>query len=229
MDDISARPVTNDQHIYDRIWTAIAEHQLVPGTRLKEEELADIFAVSRAKVRQALQNLARDGLITLVPNRGAVVSKPSIEEARDVFFARRTIEERLVERLCAIIDMQGVARLRAHVEAEREAHASGDMAAVIRLSGAFHILIAELASSPILAGLLRDLISRTSLITAVYQAREVISCGPDEHGEIAAAIAAKQAEKALAVMRHHLAHIEDQLELEDRAAPSRGLRNILAP
>jgi DNA-binding GntR family transcriptional regulator len=229
MDEISTRAAKTDQDIYDRIWTAIAEHQLVPGTRLKEEELAEIFAASRAKVRQALQNLARDGLITLVPNRGAVVSKPSIEEARDVFFARRTIEERLVERLCAIIDAAGVARLRAHVDAERQAHADNDMAAVIRLSGAFHMLIAELAASPILAGLLRDLISRTSLITAVYQTREVISCGPDEHGEIADAIAGKQAERALAVMRHHLAHIEEQLELEDRAAPTRELRNILAP
>lgn len=229
MDDISVRPVRTDQDIYDRIWTAIAQHQLVPGTRLKEEELAEIFAASRAKVRQALQNLARDGLITLVPNRGAVVSKPSIEEARDVFFARRTIEERLVERLCGIIDADGVARLRSHVTAERTAHADGDMAAVIRLSGAFHMLIAELAASPILAGLLRDLISRTSLITAVYQAREVISCGPDEHGAIADAIAAKQAERALAVMRHHLAHIEGQIELEDRRAATPELRNILAP
>jgi DNA-binding GntR family transcriptional regulator len=229
MDEISTRPIKADQDIHDRIWTAIAEHRLVPGTRLKEEELAEIFAVSRAKVRQALQNLAHDGLVTLIPNRGAVVSKPTIEEARDVFFARRTIEERLVERLCAIVDDGGVARLRAHVAAERQAHADGDMAAVIRLSGAFHMLIAELAASPILADLLRDLISRTSLITAVYQTREVISCGPDEHGAIADAIAAKQAEQALAVMRHHLAHIEDQLELEDRAAPMHELRSILTP
>lgn len=229
MDSIDAKPARTDQDIYDRIWTAIAGHRLVPGTRLKEEELAEIFAVSRAKVRQALQNLARDGLITLVPNRGAFVSKPSIEEARDVFFARRTIEERLVERLCTTIDTPGVARLRAHVDAERQAHGNGDMAAVIRLSGAFHMLIADLAASPILGGLLRDLISRTSLITAVYQTREVISCGPDEHGEIAEAIAAKQAARALAVMRHHLAHIEDQLELKERAAPARELRNILSP
>jgi DNA-binding GntR family transcriptional regulator len=227
MDDISIKPARTDQDIYDRIWVAIAEHRLVPGKRLKGEELADIFAVSRAKVRQALQNLARDGLITLVPNRGAVVSKPSIEEARDVFFARRTIEERLVERLCSIIDAEGVARLRAHVDAERQAHVDGDMAAVIRLSGAFHMLIAELAASPILAGLLRDLISRTSLITALYQAREVISCGPDEHGAIADAIAAKQAERALAAMQHHLAHIEGQLDLRDRAAPFPELRDIL--
>ena len=229
MDDISVKPARTDQDIYHRIWTAIAGHQLVPGTRLKEEELAEIFAVSRAKVRQALQNLARDGLITLVPNRGAFVSKPSIEEARDVFFARRTIEERLVERLCNIIDVDGEARLRSHVAAERAAHANGDMAEAIRLSGTFHMLIAELAASPILAGLLRDMISRTSLITAVYQAREVISCGPDEHGAITDAIATKQAERALAVMRHHLDHIEGQIELEDRRAATPDLRNILAP
>src|SRR5690606_7774722 len=114
-----------------------------------------------------------------VPNRGAFVSKPSIEEARDVFFARRTIEERLVERLCAIVDDKAARRLRDHVEAERRAHDADDVEGAIRLSGAFHMLIAELAQSQILAGLLRDLVSRTSLITALYQSQEAHNCGPD--------------------------------------------------
>jgi DNA-binding GntR family transcriptional regulator len=195
--------------------------------RLKEEQLAGIFAVSRARIRQVLQQLSRDGLITLVPNRGAFVAKPSIEEARDVFFARRTIEERLVERLCATIDDKAAKRLRDHVEAERRAHERNDMVTAIRLSGAFHMLIAELAQSQILAGLLRDLVSRTSLITALYQSKEVHNCGPDEHEAIVAAIVDRDSRKAIGVMQHHLAHIEDQLELESERAPVRDLADIL--
>jgi len=223
----TTQPVTN-QEIHGRIWSSIADRQLAPGTRLKEEQLADIFAVSRARIRQVLQQLAHDGLITLVPNRGAFVAKPSTEEARDVFFARRTIEERLVERLCATIDETAAQRLRDHIEAERRAHERDDMVTAIRLSGEFHMLIAELAQSQILAGLLRDLVSRTSLITALYQSKEVHNCGPDEHDAIVAAIVAGDAEKATGVMKHHLAHIEDQLELESVRAPMRDIEDILS-
>jgi DNA-binding GntR family transcriptional regulator len=227
MDARTKGRLPTDQEIYAKIWSSIADRQLAPGTRLKEERLADIFDVSRARIRQVLQHLARDGLITLVPNRGAFVSKPSVEEARDVFFARRTIEERLVERLCATIDEKSARKLRDHVEAERRAHVEDDMATAIRLSGAFHMLIADLAQSQILAALLRDLVSRTSLITAMYQPKEVHNCGPDEHQAIVDAIVAGDAPKAIKVMQHHLAHIEGQLELESERTPLRDLEDIL--
>ncbi|MCA0276123.1 MAG: GntR family transcriptional regulator [Proteobacteria bacterium] len=227
MDAETAKRQITDQHIYEKIWNAIAERQVGPGTRLKEEQLAEIFSVSRARVRQVLQNLARDGLITLIPNRGAFVSTPSIEEARDVFFARRTIEERLVERLCSTIGADGIERLRSHVDQERKAHSSGDVATAIRLSGAFHMLIAELAQSQILAGLLRDLVSRTSLIMAMYQQKDVLNCGPDEHAAIVESITNRDAKKALAVMHHHLAHIENQLDLESERVMARDLEDIL--
>lgn len=227
MDADARKRHATDQEIYEKIWNAIAERQIGPGTRLKEEQLSDIFSVSRARIRQALQSLARDGLITLVPNRGAFVSKPSIEEARDVFFARRTIEERLVERLCTMIDAAGIERLREHVEEERKAHHGGDVATAIRLSGAFHLLLAELARSQILASLLRDLVSRTSLIMAMYQQKDVLNCGPDEHAAIVDSITRRDAKKALAVMHHHLAHIENQLDLESERVAARDLEDIL--
>lgn len=227
MDADARKRHATDQEIYEKIWNAIAERQIGPGTRLKEEQLSDIFSVSRARIRQALQSLARDGLITLVPNRGAFVSKPSIEEARDVFFARRTIEERLVERLCTMIDAAGIERLRGHVEEERKAHQGGDVATAIRLSGAFHLLIAELARSQILASLLRDLVSRTSLIMVMYQQKDVLNCGPDEHTAIVDSITRRDAKKALAVMHHHLAHIENQLDLESERVAARDLEDIL--
>ncbi len=227
MDADARKRHATDQEIYEKIWNAIAERQIGPGTRLKEEQLSDIFSVSRARIRQALQSLARDGLITLVPNRGAFVSKPSVEEARDVFFARRTIEERLVERLCTMIDAAGIERLREHVEEERKAHHGGDVATAIRLSGAFHLLIAELARSQILASLLRDLVSRTSLIMAMYQQKDVLNCGPDEHAAIVDSITRRDAKKALAVMHHHLAHIENQLDLESERVAARDLEDIL--
>ncbi|MEP3301003.1 MAG: GntR family transcriptional regulator, partial [Roseibium sp.] len=117
--------------IYNRIWLSIAERKLKPGTRLKEEQLAEIFSVSRARVRQALTALEHDGLVTLVPHRGAFVSQPSIVEARDIFFSRRTIELSLVSRLCESAGPDAIARLEAHVAEERQARVAGDTKATI--------------------------------------------------------------------------------------------------
>lgn len=217
------------QDIRNRIWLAIAERRLRPGTRLKEEQLAEIFSVSRARVRQALSLLERDHLVTLVPNRGAFVAEPTVEESRDVFFARRVIEGRLVARLCERAGPKDIARLRAHVAEERKAHKRGDLSAIVRLSGGFHLLIAELAGSRYLHEVLRDLISRTSLITTMYQPRMTHDCGPDEHEELVEHIARRDAAAAQRAMDHHLEHVEEQLDLNDAVDPPADLREVLAP
>lgn len=214
--------------IYNRIWLSIAERKLKPGTRLKEEQLAEIFSVSRARVRQALATLEHDGLVTLVPNRGAFVSQPSIEEARDIFFARRTIETQLVSRLCQVATPKAIVRLDAHVTEERAARAAGDTKATVRLSSAFHLLIGELAGSPYLWDVLRDLLSRTSLIIVMYQTRSQTDCGPDEHAEIVAAVARGDADHARHLMNHHIDHLEGQLDLEQDTQESGDLRDLLA-
>src|SRR5262245_56588564 len=78
----AAAPATTTQRIVDSITTAIVERRLMPGTKLAEQKIADIFAVSRTVVRQALNQLSRDKLVTLTPARGAYVAEPSVEEAR---------------------------------------------------------------------------------------------------------------------------------------------------
>lgn len=219
-----ATPVSQ---IFDRIWLSIAERRLKPGTRLKEEELAEIFDVSRARIRQALATLEREGLVTIQTNRGAFVSEPSVEEARDVFYARRAIEHRVVERLCARINKDHVARLNAHVAEEREADRLGNRTDIIRLSGGFHLLLAELAGSSFLYGVLKDLISRTSLITAVYRSRHMHNCGPDEHQAIVELIARADCAAAIKAVIEHLDRVECELELEDDKDQSSNLRAAL--
>ena len=213
--------------ICNRLWLAIAERKLRPGARLKEEELCAIFSVSRARVRAALSRLEGKGLVTLVPNRGAFVSEPTIEEARDIFFARRTIEARLVERLCTNVTPPALARLRAHLEEERAAHARDDTSAIIHLSGGFHLLVAELAGSRYLSEVLNELISRTSLIIAMYQSRTTPDCGPEEHEDIIRMIEAGDAEGTKRAMDKHLQHLEDALDLEEDKPRQSALSDIL--
>lgn len=214
MDDHRSDPAEKPD-VYGRIRSAILERKLRPGTRLKEEQLAEVFEVSRARVRQALVALKRDGLVSIQPNRGAAVAKPTIEDAQDVFYARRVVEPRLVERLCAVRTPEMVRHLRAHVEEERVARRAGDSTAVVRLSGGFHILLGSLAGSPYLGEVLRDLVWRTSLIVTMYQNHRHEDCGPDEHDTVVSCIEAGDAEGARKSVEEHLRHIEATLDLSD--------------
>lgn len=213
--------------ICERIWLSIAEKRLRPGARLKEEQLAEIFDVSRARVRQALAVLESDGLVTIVPNRGAFVSEPGVDEARDVFHVRKQIEARVIERLIDRITDEEIQLLDDHLNNEREADQRGDTSAIIRLSGGFHLLLAELAGSSFLFGILRDLISRSSLITAIYRGRHLHNCGPDEHASLIECVRKRDKAGAMRIMQAHLQHVEDELDLTEEVPTTRDLRQAL--
>lgn len=203
-----------EEAIYERIVSAIFEHRLPPGTKLGEDRLAGIFGVSRARVRRVLPRLAHDGLVTLEPNRGAFVASPTVADARDVFEARRVIEPGIIERLLAHPDRKSiVARLREHVMLERRARAAGDIRAIVRLSGEFHMLMAEMSGNAQLAKAMRELASLTCLIIALYDKPAVPSCLGEEHGSLVDALAAGEAGRATRLMVEHLRHVEENLDL----------------
>ncbi|TFZ07420.1 GntR family transcriptional regulator [Ramlibacter henchirensis] len=201
--------------IYERIYVAILEHRLHPGTKLGEERLADIFGVSRARVREVLARLAHEQIVELVPQRGAYVAKPTIEQARDVFEARRLIEPAVLRRLVDTLTPEKVTRLRQHVELEADARRRGDKRAVIRMSGEFHTLAAELAGNSSLARTMRELCMLTCLIIFLYDAPTAQSCRDDEHQMIIDAVAKRDRGRAEKLMLEHLDHIESSLSLDD--------------
>ncbi|MBN9045016.1 MAG: GntR family transcriptional regulator [Rhizobiales bacterium] len=217
------------QQIAEKVWLSIAERRLRPGVQLKEEQMAAIFQVSRAKIRQALATLEREGLVNIIPNRGAFVCKPTVEEARDVFFVRRTVERCVVERLCQRVSKNDVKALRDHIAKERVANINNVTTDIIKLCGGFHLLLAELTGSDFLFMTMRDLIARTSLITAVYRnTNRCFNCGSDEHAEIVEAILAKNVSRAVSLMAHHLEHVESELDLQEINDFSHDLRAALA-
>ena len=215
--------------IYERVLAAIFEHRLPPGTKLGEDRLASIFGVSRARIRRVLPRLAHDGVVTLEPNRGAFVARPTVADARDVFEARRVIEPGVIERLLAQADRKAiVARLREHVALERRARAANDARGIVRLSGEFHMLMAEMAANSLLAKTMRELASLTCLIIALYDKPSVPSCLGEEHGTLVDALAAGDAPRAMRLMIEHLRHVEENLDLSVTEAAPVELEAVLA-
>jgi len=212
--DRASRDVTVDD-IYERIYVAILEHRLHPGTKLGEEKMAEIFGVSRARIREVLAKLAHEQIVELYPQRGAYVAKPTPEQARDIFEARRLIEPAVLRRLVDTVTPDKITRLRQHAELEADARRRNDKRAVIRLSGEFHTLAAELAGNSALARSMRELCMLTCLTIFLYDAPTAQSCRHDEHGLIIDALAKKDRARAEKLMLDHLDHIEGSLQLQD--------------
>lgn len=200
--------------IYEKIYIAILEHRLHPGTKLGEERMAEIFGVSRARIREVLARLAHEQIVELFPQRGAYVAKPTTEQARDVFEARRLIEPAVLRRLMDTLTPEKINRLRQHIELEADARRRGDKRAVIRLSGEFHTLAAELAGNSALARSMRELCMLTCLTIFLYDAPTAQSCRDDEHQMIIDAVSKRDRARAEKLMLDHLDHIEGSLQLD---------------
>ena len=204
------------QRIVDAITTAIVERRLMPGTKLAEQPIADIFKVSRTLVRQALMQLSRDRLITLEPARGAFVAQPSVEEARQVFMVRQMLETSMVRQLARVIGAEQVAQLRAHLQAEREAVHRTDVTGRTRLLADFHVILARQLDNEVLAQLLADLLSRSSLISLMYQSSHSAEHSQAGHVAIVDALERGDADTAVRLMEAHIGEVENNLRLHPR-------------
>jgi len=206
---------TTDQ-IVDAITGAIVERRLMPGTKLVEQQIADVFSVSRTVVRQALNRLSSDRLVTLEPARGAFVSTPSVDEARQVFEVRRMVEGSMVRQLAANITDAQIAELRAHLKDERSAIVRVDVSGRTRLLADFHVVLARMLGNEVLADLVADLLSRSQLIALMYQSAHSAEHSQSEHVAVVDALERRDARAAVRLMEQHLASVERNLRLDPR-------------
>lgn len=205
----------SDERVHSDLYAAIIDHRIAPGMALPEDSLAKAFGVSRTVIRKVLHRLHLERLVDIIPNRGASVAKPSAEEARHVFEARRAMERVIVERsvqLASDGELQVLAEL---ARSEQAASERGDKQMRVKLSGDFHRQLAKLGGNRVLSEFLNELVSRTSLIIALYESPGAVPCSHSEHLEIADALRRRDVAKAVQYMDHHLQHIEAQIDLTD--------------
>jgi DNA-binding GntR family transcriptional regulator len=214
----SIRSGTQDDVVYAHIFDAILELRLAPGTKLSEEALGEIFGVSRTIIRRALSRLAHEGVVVLRPNRGAVVASPGAEESRQIFYVRRMIERAITELACKNAKPEQIAGLRQMVIDESDCFARGDRGMGIRLSGEFHLKLAEASGNLTLLGFLRSLISQSSLIIALYESNSRAHCSDAEHGQVIDAVEAGNVEVAVSLMMRHMDSVEAKLNLDGEPA-----------
>lgn len=196
-------PKSLRERAYDELRSRIVGLQLAPGTRLIERDLADELAVSRIPLREAMQRLQQDGLVVVVPRQGAIVSPFTVDDVRDLFDVRESLEV-LAARLAAErADQAGLDTLAAQLDTARVATERQDKPAIAAANAGFHTIIVDLAANPLLESILRPLEARTQWLFHLTGDRDPgVQCF--EHEELLAAIAAHDPDRAAESAFHHV-------------------------
>lgn len=197
--------------IAERIVQSILTRKIRPGERLGEQELADLFGVSRTLVREALMHLQARGFVAVRSRIGWYVAEPSFEEARETYAARRVIETGMLRD--AGRPLQSALRtLRRHVARERKAIRVGDAGARTVELADFHVCLAECLGNRIITSMMVDLSARTMLVSALYQSQSEAQVSNDDHAAIVEALAAGDNARAELLMRDHIDGLAARLD-----------------
>lgn len=215
-----------EELIVARIYAALIDQRLAPGTKLSESVLCEAFGVGRMRVRRSLLLLADRQLVELHPNRGAFVAKPSPEQAREIFEARLAIEPPIARMAAAKAKVSHLRVLERHLLQESQAHAAGDRQAAIRLSGQFHTSLAQVTGNSVLQQVVKDLVTRSSLIIGMFGATGVINCRDDEHAGLMQALRSGDQALAEKLMADHIAHIKEHVDLNKPIKASADLLTV---
>ena len=160
-------------------------------------------------------------------HHSSVIPSP-LRRRRAIFFfaARRGVESTIVKMLARSITDADMTRLSRHIQSEVAAEAARDTMEMVRLSGEFHLRLAEISGNAILVRFLRELITREALVILVYEKPGKPSCSHHEHQMILDAIGAGDPAKAVALMDEHLGNVEERLDLDRDARKEIDLKKL---
>ena len=198
---------TLHDELVDRLRHMIIEGDLAPGEKLSEKDLCGHFDVSRTPLREALKVLAKDGLVRLIPNRGATVSKLTLEDLEEAFPIMGALEAVSGELACTHITDTEIAQLEKLHDEMVEKYRAGELAAYFTLNERIHQLILEAARNPTLTEMQRSLSGR--IRRARYMANmsaERWAKAVTEHEAILRALKARDGARLGALLKTHLAN-----------------------
>jgi DNA-binding GntR family transcriptional regulator len=186
---------------------AIVEQHLPPGHRLIERELVEQIGVSRTTVREVLRELAAEGLVTTIPQKGAVVAVPTAEEAAELYEVRAALEALAARRFVEHASAEQVAELRdALVEIECVTVEGGDIRAMLRAKDRFYDVLLRGSGNGAVHEILSGLKARVGLLRTSSLSQPGRAARSVE--EIRAIVEAVEARDAEAAARACADHVE---------------------
>lgn len=196
--------------VFNTLRQAILRGDLKPGERLMEISLANKLGVSRTPVREAIHKLEQEGLVLMIPRRGAEVAQITEKSLRDVLEVRGALEELAVRLACERMTGQALGELNRAAERFEKTLGSLDITSVAEADVAFHDVIYMATDNQRLIALLNNLREQMYRYRVEYLKRgECHAQLLSEHQEIIEAITNKEVERAVEVTCRH---IDNQVE-----------------
>jgi len=215
--------------IADILTRAILDHRLVPGCKLGERELAEIFNASRIVIRQALIRVADDGLAQIERNRGAFVARPSIQDALEIYDALTLVEQGVAAQLSERLGPAGWAELRQHVERQRQAVAAGNHALADQLGQEFHTLLVRLSRNKVMQEIHAQLVRRTTLLRSLVTADFDYCNLLDDHSKIIDLLERGRLKRAMELIDTHHRRVVRGYIMDRQVFPELTPRQALLP
>ena len=199
--------------IVGRLRDMIIEGALPAGTRLHEGQLGEQLGISRTPLREAIKYLASEGLVELVPSRGAVVRRFGRKDVHDMLVVIRTLENLAGRLACAAASAAGIAMVRAAHDAMVERYRAGDRLAYYKLNQEIHTRIVELADNAALAHVHAGLQMRLKRVRFVgHEGPEKWAAAVAEHEEMIAALERRDGDALAEVLARHLSRAWERVE-----------------
>lgn len=196
---------TLHDELLDRLRQMIVDGDMTPGEKVPEKDLCARFGVSRTPLREALKVLANEGLVTLTPNRGAMIAELTIEDLEEAFPVMGALEALSGELACANItdlEIEEIRKLHTRMVAHFEAQ---ELKPYFRTNQEIHERILAAAGNQTLCALYRSLEGRVR--QARYLANMTTSRwtkAVQEHEQIVTALEARDGAKLAAILKRHL-------------------------
>lgn len=200
------RAIENRREIaYRQLKTEIVDGRMRPGEPLAEVELSDRIGVSRTPIREALQRLAMEGLVTWVPGRGAFVSAVSVPEIVELFQLREALETHAARLAARSPRHASLAVFLERLESARDTLATGDARMYNELTAALDKAVVDLAGNKRIATALAEIWTQVLRVRRIaYSNMTRIVDSVDEHARIVGAVSAGDEEAAAAAAAQHI-------------------------
>lgn len=191
--------------VFNTLRQAILKGELEPGERLMEIQLAERLGVSRTPIREAIRKLELEGLVLMIPRKGAEVAKISEKSLRDVLELRRSLEELAIELACQRMTEEEIDELEDAQRAFRKAVDSKDVMLMAETDEKYHEIIYQGTKNSRLVQILNNLREQMYRYRLEYikdaDKRQILLI---EHDNIVKAVRNRKVAEAKAAMREHI-------------------------
>lgn len=200
-----------EESIYDILLTDILNLKLRPGLVFSIKDISEIYDVGRSPVRDALVSLSKEGLITLRPQRGTMISKINYDKVRNERFLRTCVEENVMLEFMAVCNLKAITELEMSLERQERAKKSSDIRAFLAEDMHFHSIFYQGVNK----GYVNEIISANSGHYRRIRLLAMADSGIElqviqQHKELVDAVLAKDSKRLHTVLNHHLNRIVSQ-------------------